>query len=66
MPPGVARKFTPTLNAWNGRAFAHGFIHPSPAALEHRGSVKEYLSKWPDLLKHLESYDPLTHDPDKK
>jgi hypothetical protein len=66
MPPGVARKFTPTLNVCAGEAFVHGFIHPAPGALEHRGSIKEYLSKWPDLLERLKNYDPLTHDPDKK
>lgn len=65
MPPGIARKFTPTLNVWNGEAFAHGFVPRSNEALEHRGSVKGYLEKSPDLLEKLLSYDPLTHDPDQ-
>jgi hypothetical protein len=64
MPPGVARKFTPTLNVWTGHAFAHGFIQPSKNALEHRGSIADYLTKSPDLLETLAAYDPLRHDPD--
>jgi hypothetical protein len=64
MPPGTARKFTPTLNVWTGHAFAHGFIQRSKAALEHRGSLADYLKRSPDLLEALAAYDPLTHDPD--
>jgi hypothetical protein len=65
MPRGIARKFTPTVNAWSGHAFAHGFIHRPKAALEHRGSLADYLAKSPDLFDKLAAYDPLTHDPDE-
>lgn len=65
MPPGIARKFTPTVNVRSGHAFAHGFIHRPKAALEHRGSLADYLVKSPDLFDKLAAYEPLAHDPDQ-
>lgn len=65
MPAGPrSRKFTATLNAWNGRAFAHGFVRiTDKSALAHGGSVSDYLKKVPHLIPSVLGYDPLNYDP---